>query len=110
MEDEIITELIDTKLWRLSPKIIRNSNLFHIYSSMVGYSDGRYRLEITKLKRKIEGKSYKISIFWTPYNPDYLVFNGRFDSFDELKNIINTVNPNLLDINRIIKKYENNRS
>lgn len=102
MEDKILIELVNTKLWRLQPqRVCEKHNLFHIHSNMKGYSSGRYRLEITKLKRKIKDSIYKISIFWTPYNPDNLVFKGRFNSFDELKNIINSVNKDLLDISRI---------
>lgn len=102
MEDKIIAELINTKLWGLQPqRNFENPNLFHVYSNMRGYLSGRYRLEITKLKRKNKGSIYKISVFWTPYNPENLVFKGRFNSFGELKNILNTVNKDLLDICRV---------
>lgn len=102
MEDKIISELVNTKLWKLQQQRDGEiSNLFHVYSNMWGYSNGRYRLEITKLKRKREGSIYKISIFWTPYNPDNLVFKGRFNFFDELKDILNTVNKDLLDVGRV---------
>lgn len=102
MEDKIITELVNTKLWVLRPQSdFDNPNLFYINSNMKGYSSGRYRLKINKLKRKVDGYQYKVSIYWTPYNPDNLVFEGRFNSFDDLKNIIKDVNNDLLDINRI---------
>lgn len=102
MEDNIITELVSTKLWLLRPqREFDNPNLYHINSNMKGYSDGRYRLKINKLKRRVDGYRYIVSIYWTPYNPDNLVFKGRFNSFDDLKNIIKEVNKDLLDISRV---------
>lgn len=101
MKDEIIEQLIDTKLWQLRPKLMfDNPNLHIINSNMKGYSSGRYRIEITKLGRKVEGKSYKISMYWTPYNPDNLVFKGRFNTYEELTGIIKEVNKDLLDTSR----------
>lgn len=102
MNDIIINNLINTKLWLVKKqRPYENANLFHIYSNMRGYSDGRYRLEILKLKRIREGSLYKVSIFWTPYDPNNLVFKGRFNSFDELKDLINKVNKDLFNSDRI---------
>ncbi len=102
MEDKIINELLNTKLWTLKPiRYCDNPNSFIIESQMKGFSSGRYRLNITKMKIKRDNSLYKISIYWTPYNPFNLVFKGRFNSFDELITIIGTVNNDLLDISRV---------
>ena len=102
MKDKIITELLNTKLWILKPKMVIDDpeNVYKIESHMKGFNSGRYRLTITKMRIKRDNSLYKISIYWTPYNPFNLVFKGRFNSFDELKNIIGTVNKDLLDISR----------
>lgn len=102
MEDKIISELLNTKLWLLKPKRVFDDpeNVYTIDSHMKGFNSGRYRLIITKMRIKRDNSLYKISIYWTPYNPFNLVFKGRFNSFDELKNIIGTVNKDLLDISR----------
>ena len=103
MEDKVIDELLNTKLWKIWPnRSCDNPNKFRIYSNMKGFLDGRYSMDITKLKRKSEGNIYKISMYWTPYNPDNLVFKGRFNSFEELTAIIGSVNKDLLDEGRIL--------
>ena len=103
MEDKIIAQLLNTKLWILKPKRVfcDAENVYTIESHMKGFHSGRYRLIITKMKIKRDNSLYKISIYWTPYNPFNLVFKGRFNSFDELKTIIGTVNKDLLDTSRV---------
>lgn len=98
MKDKIIKELLNTNLYRLDVRTLDKPNLYIIYSHMKGFSSGRYRFEITKLNKKVEGKVYKISMFWSPYHPNYLKFKGRFNTYEELVDIINGVNKDLLDV------------
>jgi hypothetical protein len=101
LTDVVIKQLTENNMWRLKPLRERDPiNVFHLYSNMRGFDDGRYRLVIVKLGRRIEGKKYKISIYYTPYNPFNLVSFQRFDNFDELVKIIGDVNEFLLDTNR----------
>ena len=68
---------------------------------MKGFSSGRYRLEIDKLKRKVEGKTYKVRLYWTPYYPDDLKYEGRVNNHEELIEAIKIVNSDLLDTTRV---------
>ncbi|TXI11480.1 MAG: hypothetical protein E6Q68_06045 [Polynucleobacter sp.] len=98
MNDPIVKQLIETNLWRLqNNRGTYPENTFNVHSHMKGFMDGRYRLLVTKLGRKVGGKSYKVSIYWTPYHYFNLEKFGRFNTFEELKVIIESVNKNLLN-------------
>ena len=100
MKDELINEILNTNLWRLSSPSFGKPNEFCLNSNMNGFSSGRYRMEIKKLKRKVEGKTYKVKMYWTPYDPNNKVYEGRVDNYNELIEAIKTVNEDLLDIER----------
>lgn len=99
MEDELIYEILKTKLWVLCSACFYNHE-FILNSNMRGFSRGRYRMEIKKLKRKVEGKAYKVEMYWTPYNPDNKVYVGRVGNYNELIDVIKKVNKDLLDTER----------
>ncbi len=98
MLDKLITEILNTNLWKIRPS--GNLNEFCLNSNMKGFSSGRYRLEVNKLKRKVEGKIYKVRLYWTPYHPDDLKYEGRVNNYKELIEAIKTVNSDLLDTTR----------
>lgn len=104
MNDQVIAQLLKTNLWILSHKISTDpANVFHVKSHMMGFMDGRYRLEITRLKKRHEGKLYKVLVYYTPYHPYNLKLKSRFDTFEELCSIIKSVNKDLLDQSRCFK-------
>lgn len=96
---EILNFFINSEMWRYRKPTFDNNN-HSFYSNMKGFTDGRYRIEIQELKRKVEGMKFNIFIYWTPYNPDNLVFKGRLNTVDEMKVIIKNVAPKLLDVSR----------
>tara|TARA_R110002020_G_scaffold465503_1_gene686953 strand:+ start:1510 stop:1815 length:306 start_codon:yes stop_codon:yes gene_type:complete len=98
MVEKLIKEILKTKLWRTRPTGYPNK--FCLYSQMKGFTSNRYRIEIDKLKRKVKGKTYKVRIYWTPYDPNDLKYEGRVDNYKELIEAIKTVNRDLLDTTR----------
>lgn len=102
MKEQLIKELIETKLWMVRPhREHDNPNKFTVLSHMKGYMGGRYTMEIQKLLRRVEGKRYKLALYYTPYNPRHLVKEGRFNDLKELKDIVTSVNNDLFNPDRI---------
>lgn len=99
---ELTQVLLDTKLWSIDTRrsFMWHDGTDHLYSQMKGYSVGRYRLEITKLLRKYKGFLYKIKIYYTPYDPQCLKREGRFNTYKELLELLGSVNKDLIDENR----------
>lgn len=103
MENELIKEVLNTELWKLIGYSSNTPNEFCLNSHMKGFTSGRYRMEIKKLKRKVEGKTYKLAIYWTPYDPDNRVYKGYINNYTELVGVLKLVNKDLLDIKRTYK-------
>ena len=98
--DDLSSYLINNG-WSL--KLFRYEDKFDVYhSEMNGFSSGRFRLELKTLKRKNKGKKHHVKIYFTPYNPNYLKVNYRFNNLSELKNLIGMANEKLL-INKTIR-------
>ena len=100
MTDILVDKMLENNMWTLARPSFDKPNLFCLRSNMHGFWSGRYRIELTKLKRKVEGKIYKVAMFWTPYNPDNKVYEGRVNNHEEMIEAIKTVNKDLLDISR----------
>jgi hypothetical protein len=98
-KENLLKQFEDTKMWKhRSPDLPDKHH--HFYSKMKGFTDGRYTIKIRELLRKSKGFKYKIFIYYTPYNPNNLVFQGMFNDWKELTDIIKSVNPKLLDNSR----------
>lgn len=93
-----VQQLLDTKLWRLDPrKSYPNPRVLVIHSDMMGFSDGRFRIEILELKKRSQGFMNKVEIYFTPYHPNCLKAKSRFDTFEQLFEIIKSVSSDLLN-------------